>query len=77
MLCAGGVTEDICNGDSGGPLFCNGILTGISSWGIECGGNSPGVFVRLKYFLPWIQKAVTVLEEASSITQDTTTTFNN
>jgi len=27
-----------CNGDSGGPLYCNGILYGATSWGFSCNG---------------------------------------
>ncbi|PZC80153.1 hypothetical protein B5X24_HaOG200415 [Helicoverpa armigera] len=61
MLCAGKASMDSCSGDSGGPLMVNenGRWTqvGIVSWGIGCGkGQYPGVYTRVTYFLPWIQK---------------------
>ncbi|XP_026731419.1 transmembrane protease serine 9-like isoform X1 [Trichoplusia ni] len=61
MLCAGKASMDSCSGDSGGPLMVNenGRWTqvGIVSWGIGCGkGQYPGVYTRVTYFMPWIQK---------------------
>ncbi|EJY57596.1 AAEL017051-PA [Aedes aegypti] len=49
MLCAGGVIgEDTCNGDSGGPLTCNGYQMGIVSWGsAACAIAMPAVFTNI------------------------------
>ena len=64
MICAGypgkGV-KDACQGDSGGPLVCQGknggaILTGVVSYGDECGSAThPGVYARVTTFLSWIK----------------------
>ncbi|XP_055991527.1 kallikrein-13-like [Sorex fumeus] len=62
MLCAG--TEeggkDSCEGDSGGPLLCNGTLHGIISWGdFPCGQpNRPGVYTRVSRYVPWIRSII-------------------
>ncbi|KAB0801482.1 hypothetical protein PPYR_05836 [Photinus pyralis] len=62
MLCAGQANRDSCSGDSGGPLMVNDgkwVQVGIVSWGIGCGkGQYPGVYSRVQYFLPWIQKNI-------------------
>ncbi|XP_055610101.1 chymotrypsin-1-like [Uranotaenia lowii] len=49
MLCAGGVLgQDTCNGDSGGPLICNGYQIGIVSWGsAKCAIEMPAVFTNI------------------------------
>ncbi|XP_055633815.1 transmembrane protease serine 9-like [Toxorhynchites rutilus septentrionalis] len=49
MFCAGGVIgQDTCNGDSGGPLICDGYQIGIVSWGSpECAKEKPAVFTNV------------------------------
>ena len=61
LMCAGYVYGhvDACQGDSGGPLICvvndRPVLYGVVSWGVECGrARSPGVYVRVEYYLDWI-----------------------
>ncbi|XP_028658452.1 granzyme A-like isoform X3 [Erpetoichthys calabaricus] len=60
MMCAGerNGRKDVCTGDSGGPLICNEIYTGIVSFGVECGKkNFPGVYTRLTDdYLHWIKR---------------------
>ncbi|XP_064081006.1 uncharacterized protein LOC135197808 [Macrobrachium nipponense] len=62
MLCAGGDEgEDVCRGDSGGPLFLQELLqvAGVVSAGYGCGDvNFPGLYTRVDSFLAWIDLAV-------------------
>ncbi|ELK18489.1 kallikrein-1 [Pteropus alecto] len=62
MLCAGHLEggKDTCVGDSGGPLICDGVLQGITSWGhTPCGQrNRPGVFVKLLAFVDWVKETM-------------------
>ncbi|XP_021045349.1 kallikrein 1-related peptidase b3-like isoform X3 [Mus pahari] len=59
MLCAGEMDggKDTCAGDSGGPLICDGVLQGITSWGGNpCGEpNTPGIYTKLIKFTSWIK----------------------
>jgi len=57
MLCAAGVGSrgviiDSCQGDSGGPLVVgrgsNARLVGITSWGVACASQRPGVYTRIE-----------------------------
>lgn len=55
-----------CPGDSGGPLLAdNGqrvVIVGITSFGAkDCGSFVPGYYMRVGYYLPWIQSAMTSL----------------
>uniref|UniRef100_A0A8C5QUB1 Granzyme M n=1 Tax=Leptobrachium leishanense TaxID=445787 RepID=A0A8C5QUB1_9ANUR len=55
MMCAGqpDTSGDAAQGDSGSPLVCNGVATGIVSFGFQ---NPPGVYTNIPSFLPWIRK---------------------
>ncbi|XP_067841977.1 granzyme K-like [Heptranchias perlo] len=63
MLCAGDRKggKDSCKGDSGGPLICNNVLSGIVSHGTLCGlAKKPGIYTRLtEKYVQWIQKITT------------------
>ncbi|XP_072747607.1 trypsin-like isoform X2 [Anoplolepis gracilipes] len=59
MFCAGYLEggRDACHADSGGGMVCNGILTGIVSFGIGCGRPKlPGVYTDIFYYLNWISE---------------------
>ncbi|KAM5236236.1 kallikrein-1 [Ctenodactylus gundi] len=63
MLCAGHLEggKDTCVGDSGGPLLCNGVLQGITSWGHQpCAyPNKPGIYTKLLSHVQWIKDTIT------------------
>jgi len=51
MTCTGGK-----EGDSGGPLQCDGFLTGVVSWGEGCSvPNKPGVYADVAFYNEWIE----------------------
>ncbi|XP_022821673.1 trypsin, alkaline B-like [Spodoptera litura] len=57
MLCSGWPTggRDQCDGDSGGPLYHNGVVVGVCSFGLGCGLDSlHGVNARVSRFSSWI-----------------------
>ncbi|XP_049798942.1 serine protease snake-like [Schistocerca nitens] len=69
MLCAGvsAGDKDTCQGDSGGPLQMSFKIgrqhlhhvIGVTSFGNYCAGkDSPGVYTRVSYFIPWIESIV-------------------
>ncbi|XP_066109653.1 granzyme A [Saccopteryx bilineata] len=64
MICAGSPKggKDSCNGDSGGPLICEGVLRGITSFGKpgRCGDpRGPGIYTLLSQkYLNWIIKTM-------------------
>ncbi|CAB3382969.1 Hypothetical predicted protein [Cloeon dipterum] len=58
QICAGFADggADACTGDSGGPLFREGVLHGISSWGNGCAQPGfPGIYTKASAFTDWIR----------------------
>ncbi|KAL0107979.1 hypothetical protein PUN28_014916 [Cardiocondyla obscurior] len=68
MICAGYLEggRDACQGDSGGGMVCDGILTGIVSGGNGCAEpRLPGVYADVFHYLDWITtntEAVRIIE---------------
>ncbi|XP_063917041.1 serine protease persephone-like [Zophobas morio] len=63
QICAVSNPSSACQGDSGGPLQTQSranlfTVVGISSYGIGCGGQYPGVYTRISGYLDWIEKIV-------------------
>ncbi|CAG9796395.1 unnamed protein product [Diatraea saccharalis] len=58
MLCSGWLEvggRDQCNGDSGGPLYHNRVVVGVSSFGYGCAqARWPGVNARVSRYTQWI-----------------------
>ncbi|RZC33265.1 trypsin alpha-3-like, partial [Asbolus verrucosus] len=68
-ICAGNTNKDSCQGDSGGPLVCSNTLTGIVSYGVECGLEMyPGVYTEVAKYVNWIEQQK---QRSSSITNKT------
>ncbi|KAG9484730.1 complement C1s subcomponent [Eleutherodactylus coqui] len=70
MLCAGEDGHDSCNGDSGGPLMFEDLrnreykrlyISGIVSWGIECGKF--GMYTKVQNYVDWIEKMIDKVEK--------------
>ncbi|XP_028159111.1 trypsin, alkaline A-like [Ostrinia furnacalis] len=59
MLCSGWLDvggRDQCQGDSGAPLYHNGVVVSVCSWGRDCADPFfPGVNARVSRFTGWIQ----------------------
>ncbi|KAK7480656.1 hypothetical protein BaRGS_00028128 [Batillaria attramentaria] len=49
--------KSACSGDSGGPVRCKGVLTGVTSWGVStCSGSFPSVYTRLSNYASWMRQ---------------------
>ncbi|KAK6190400.1 hypothetical protein SNE40_002280 [Patella caerulea] len=54
-ICVDEANKSACNGDSGGPMVCSGVLAGVTSWGASgCPGTLPSVYTRVSEYLSWI-----------------------
>lgn len=63
FFCAGGNEFDLCVGDSGAPLVCpltgednKFVLTGMSSYGVKCFTETPGVYTNVVKYFDWIHE---------------------
>lgn len=63
FFCAGGFENDLCIGDSGAPFVCpvlgegqNYVLSGLSSYGVKCFTDTPGVYTDVSKFSDWIRE---------------------
>ncbi|XP_015520988.1 trypsin-2 [Neodiprion lecontei] len=57
MICAGYIEglRDACQGDSGGGLICEGVLTGVVSSGNGCAWPGfPGIYTDVKHYREWV-----------------------
>lgn len=59
MLCSGWFNNggrDQCQGESGGPVYHNDVVVGITSWGYGCANLAlPHVNARVSRLANWIQ----------------------
>lgn len=61
MLCAGYMEggKDACQGDSGGGMLCNNILTGVVSGGEGCASpRLPGIYTDIYFYRDWITSSI-------------------
>lgn len=66
MFCAGDAEKDTCEMDSGGPAVVGQYLIGITVFGKGCGhAESPGVYMKVQKYVPWIRFYTGVVSEYS------------
>lgn len=51
--------QDVCSGDSGGPLICNGHQVGVVSMGQKCAEDGvPNIWTRVDRYYSWIRSVM-------------------
>ncbi|XP_038112309.1 uncharacterized protein LOC6037536 isoform X2 [Culex quinquefasciatus] len=76
-ICASDKVADTCQGDSGGPLQVKlmhniretPFIVGVTSFGLPCSPDSPGVYTRVAPYLDWI--LVTMKESGAPVDEQT------
>ncbi len=67
-VCAGGTGTDTCYGDSGGPLVIQTAdgpkLAGVTSWGDECGADTPGVYAEVPNYIDFLRSGSANVDDA-------------
>lgn len=62
MICGGNLYQNAnapCSGNLGSPLYCDEELTGLLSFGVNCGiANDPPVFTQVRFFNRWIDQQI-------------------
>jgi secreted trypsin-like serine protease len=53
-LCMTSNEAAACTGDSGGPLLCEGELTGVTFFVHLCGTGTPDLYMDILYYNDWI-----------------------
>ncbi|XP_054715340.1 transmembrane protease serine 9-like [Uloborus diversus] len=76
MICAGQKGRDTCQADSGGPLFQtddHGVstLVGVTSFGIGCADDHPGVYTKIADFRDWMAKIILGYDDGQGFCQIT------
>jgi secreted trypsin-like serine protease len=79
MLCAGDFSDavdeeffaqDTCQADSGGPMAVTigdvKTLAGITSWGVGCAWNSPGVYTKASSYVDWLKSFAEITYNATT-----------
>ncbi|CAO1413730.1 unnamed protein product [Diamesa tonsa] len=79
QICTFEFGKGACDGDSGGPLYCNGALAGVTSYGYEiCAFGQPDVFTRVSKYVDWINlNTILGAVSVSSIASTLGTNFTN
>ncbi|CAH1117942.1 unnamed protein product [Phaedon cochleariae] len=58
VMCSRTEAKHACEGDTGGPVMCEGVQFGIISWACDCKDEHPDVFTRVDRHLGFIVATV-------------------
>jgi len=76
FFCAGGNKNDLCIGDNGDPFVCpisgeanKYVLSGLSSHGVKCFTETPGVYTNVAKYVDWIREQSALVSSKDLIVQ--------